>query len=189
MMVLRGRSGAGKTTLLNILVGLDDPTSGQVILVGQDLRPLKERARADLRCEHVGVLFQNAHLFPLLTALENVEVMLRLRRLSAAERRERAREALARVGLEARARHRALELSGGEQQRVALARALVHRPQVLLADEPTGDLDQQTSREIVALLRETAHQQGIGLIVATHDANASAAADRVHLLRDGALVR
>jgi ABC-type lipoprotein export system ATPase subunit len=187
MVVLQGRSGAGKTTLLNILVGLDDPTSGQALLLGQDLRLLSETARAELRSQWVGALFQNAHLFLLLTAQENVEVMLRMRRLPATERRQRARDALDRVGLEARAHHRALELSGGEQQRVALARAVVHRPQLLVADEPTGDLDQRTGREMIALLREMAHQHGVGLLVATHDANASAAADRIHHLHDGVL--
>jgi len=188
MVALRGRSGSGKTTLLHILVGLGEPTSGQVVLVGHDLARLGERARARLRCERVGVLFQNAHLFPLLTAQENIEVMLRLAHLSATQRQTRVREALGRVGLAARAHHRAIELSGGEQQRVALARALVHRPHVLVADEPTGNLDQRTGREMVALMRETAHQHRVGVIVATHDANASAAADRICHLHDGRLV-
>lgn len=188
LVALRGRSGAGKTTLLNILAGLDNPTQGQVLLLERDLAPLSEAARARLRRESVGILFQNAHLFPLLTAQENVEILLRLGRLSASERQARAREALERVGLGPRTHHRGLELSGGEQQRVALARALAHAPRFIVADEPTGNLDTRTGREIVALLRETAHQQQIGLLVATHDASVVAAADRVLSLHDGLLL-
>ncbi|HEY7124651.1 MAG TPA: ABC transporter ATP-binding protein [Ktedonobacterales bacterium] len=185
LVALRGRSGSGKTTLLNILSGLDSPTSGQVFILERDLAPLDETARAILRRESVGMLFQNAHLFPLLTALENVEIPLRLIRMPAAEREQRAMEALDSVGLGPRARHRGLELSGGEQQRVALARALVHRPRLVVADEPTGNLDSLTGRAIVSLLRETAHQQQLGLLVATHDAAVVEAADRVLRMHDG----
>ncbi|MGZ3677915.1 MAG: ABC transporter ATP-binding protein, partial [Ktedonobacterales bacterium] len=128
LVALRGRSGSGKTTLLNILVGLDDPTQGSVTVLGRDLARLDERARARLRRESVGMLFQNAHLFPSLTALENVEVPLRLARLTPEQRTRQASEALELVGLGARMRHRGTELSGGEQQRVALARALAHKP-------------------------------------------------------------
>ncbi len=187
LVALRGRSGAGKTTLLNILVGLDNPTSGDVTVLGHELATMSEAARARLRRERVGILFQNAHLFPLLTAQENVEVVLRLARASHAERQERARRALELVGLGARAHHRGLELSGGEQQRVALARALVHTPQFVVADEPTGNLDTRTGRDIVALLRNVAHTQGIALLVATHDATVVAAADRVLAIQDGLL--
>ena len=187
LVALRGRSGAGKTTLLNVLLGLDDPTSGDALLVGQSLRPLDEALRARLRREAAGILFQNAHLFPLLTAQENVEVMLRLGHLAAPERRERAHAALERVGLGARAHHRGLELSGGEQQRVAIARALAHRPRFLAADEPTGNLDIQTAREIAALLAELAQEQGMGVLVATHDATVVTAADRVVAIHDGVL--
>jgi putative ABC transport system ATP-binding protein len=187
LVALRGRSGAGKTTLLHVLLGLDDPTSGDALLVGQPLRPLDEALRARLRREAVGILFQNAHLFPLLTAQENVEVMLRLGHLAAPERRARAHAALERVGLGARAHHRGLELSGGEQQRVAIARALAHRPRFLAADEPTGNLDTQTAREIAALLAEVAHEQGMGVLVATHDATVVAVADRVVAIHDGVL--
>jgi ABC-type lipoprotein export system ATPase subunit len=186
-VALRGRSGAGKTTLLNILIGLDDPTGGAVTLVGRDLRGLGEAERAALRRARVGVLFQNAHLFPLLTARENVELMLRLSGIRGSERDERAGEALSRVGLSARAHHRALELSGGEQQRVALARALVHEPRLLVADEPTGNLDTRTGREMAALLAALAHERGVGVLVATHDAGVVAVADRVLALQDGAL--
>jgi ABC-type lipoprotein export system ATPase subunit len=188
LIALRGRSGSGKTTLLNILTGLDNPTAGRVRIAGQDLAPLNETARALLRRQYVGVMFQNAHLFPVLTAQENVEVPLRLGHVtSAKERSERARRALELVGLLPRAEHRGTELSGGEQQRAALARALVTSPRFLVADEPTGNLDSQTGRAIAALLREVAHGEGIGMLIATHDATIAATADRVLQLRDGAL--
>jgi putative ABC transport system ATP-binding protein len=188
LIALRGRSGSGKTTLLNILTGLDNPTAGRVRIAGQDLAPLNETARALLRRQYVGVMFQNAHLFPVLTAQENVEVPLRLGHVTSAnERSERARRALELVGLLPRAEHRGMELSGGEQQRAALARALVTSPRFLVADEPTGNLDSQTGRAIAALLREVAHGEGIGMLIATHDATIAATADRVLQLRDGAL--
>ena len=187
-VALRGRSGSGKTTLLNILIGLDNPTSGQVFILGRDLATLGEDARARLRRESIGMMFQNAHLFPSLTAQENVELPLRLARAESAERIRLAREALKRVGLAPRAHHRGLELSGGEQQRVALARALVHSPRFIVADEPTGNLDSMTGRTIAALLRETAHNGGIGLLVATHDNTIVEAADRVLQISDGKIV-
>ena len=188
VVALRGRSGSGKTTLLNILTGLDDPTSGRVRVAGSDLAPLGETARALLRRRYVGMMFQNSHLVPLLTAQENVEVPLRLGGVrSSKERAERARGALDLVHLLPRADHRGMELSGGEQQRVALARALVSAPRFVVADEPTGNLDSQTARDIAALLRDVAHAQGIGLLVATHDATVVAAADRILQIQDGVL--
>ncbi len=186
-VALRGRSGSGKTTLLNILTGLDDPTTGAVNVLGHALAPMDERSRARLRRASIGMMFQNAHLFPLLTAQENVEVPLRLAAMGRDERTARAREMLDRVGLGARAHHRGLELSGGEQQRVALARALVHTPRFLVADEPTGNLDSMTGRDIVALLRDTAHSLGVGFLVATHDMTVVSAADRVLRISDGLL--
>src|SRR2546423_12915672 len=150
-VALRGRSGSGKTTLLNILIGLDDPTSGQVFILGRDMAMLGEAERARLRRESIGMMFQNAHLFPSLTALENVEMPLRLARMASEQRTRQALEALKQVGLSQRMRHRGLELSGGEQQRVALARALVHNPRFIVADEPTGNLDTVTGREISKL--------------------------------------
>ena len=185
---LRGRSGSGKTTLLNILIGVDDPTQGQVFILGQDLAKLNETERARLRRESIGMMFQNAHLFPSLTAHENVEIPLRLARVDPGQREKLAREALNRVGLAPRAYHRGLELSGGEQQRVALARALVHSPSFIVADEPTGNLDSVTGREIAALLHETAHQAQIGLLVATHDATIVEAADRILNIQDGRIM-
>jgi ABC-type lipoprotein export system ATPase subunit len=187
VIALRGRSGSGKTTLLNILVGLDDPTSGEVIVLGRRLRVLNEAQRAKLRRERIGMLFQNAHLFPSLTAQENVEIPLRLEKVESRERARRSLEALRLVNLEGRARHRGMELSGGEQQRVALARALVHQPQLVVADEPTGNLDSMTGQIIVTLLRDIAHSQGIGFLIATHDATVVNIADRILQIQDGQL--
>ena len=184
-VALRGRSGSGKTTLLNILVGLDNPTQGEVSLLGHDLAPLNETARAALRRESIGLLFQNAHLFPTLTAQENVEVALRLQLTAASERTKRASEALELVGLGPRLRHRGLELSGGEQQRVALARALVHTPRFVIADEPTGNLDSLTAKKIVQLFQNIVQQTGIALLIATHDPTVVNAADRVLSISDG----
>jgi ABC-type lipoprotein export system ATPase subunit len=187
-VALRGRSGSGKTTLLNILVGLDNPTSGQVTVLGREMARLNESARAALRRDNIGLLFQNAHLFPSLTALENVELALRLQAVQSAQRRRRALAALEMVGLSARVQHRALELSGGEQQRVALARALVHEPRFVIADEPTGNLDLQTGQAITRLLHTIVQQTNIGLLVATHDAAVVSVADRILLINDGVLV-
>jgi putative ABC transport system ATP-binding protein len=184
-VALRGRSGSGKTTLLNLLVGLDDPTQGYVITLGHNLAQLNEAARAALRRKSIGLLFQNAHLFPTLTAQENVEVALRLQLTPESERSQRALAALELVGLGARAHHRGLELSGGEQQRVAMARALVHTPRFVIADEPTGNLDSLTARKIVQLFRDIVQQTGIALLVATHDATVYNAADRVLHINDG----
>jgi putative ABC transport system ATP-binding protein len=188
LVALRGRSGSGKTTLLNIMVGLDNPTQGQVSVLGHDLALLDDDARARLRRESIGILFQHAHLFPSLTAQENVEVPLRLAGTPVDQRTRQAREVLERVGLGSRSHHRGLELSGGEQQRVALARALVHQPRFIVADEPTGNLDSVTGRDITNLLREIAHQRQIGLLVATHDPIVAAAADRVLHIQDGQIV-
>ena len=187
-VALRGRSGSGKTTLLNILIGLDNPTQGRVIILGEDLARLSETERARLRRESIGMMFQNAHLFPSLTAQENIEVPLRLARLDPTQRTQKSKRALEMVGLGPRAHHRGLELSGGEQQRVALARALVHEPRFIVADEPTGNLDSVTGRDIAQLLRAIAHQSQIGLLVATHDATIVASSDRVLQIQDGRIV-
>ncbi len=187
-VALRGRSGSGKTTLLNILVGLDSPTQGTVKVLQRDLSKLNESERARLRRESIGIMFQNAHLFPSLTAQENVEIPLRLARTPSARRIVQAREALEQVGLAKRAHHRGLELSGGEQQRVALARALVHQPRFIVADEPTGNLDSLTGREITKLLRAITHDNKIGMLVATHDPVFVASADHVLQIQDGRIV-
>lgn len=188
-VALRGRSGSGKTTLLNILIGLDDPTEGSVTILGRELKKMNETERAHLRSHNVGMMFQNAHLFPSLTAQENVEIPLRLVRMDPAQRTKKAREALERVHLGARAHHRGLELSGGEQQRVALARALVHEPQFIVADEPTGNLDSMTGREITNLLREITHSTSIGMLIATHDMTVVNVADRVLQINDGLIIQ
>jgi len=184
-VALRGRSGSGKTTLLNLLVGLDSPTQGIVRVLERDLGKMNESERARLRRESIGIMFQNAHLFPSLTAQENVEIPLRLARMPSAQRTKQAREALEHVGLSKRAHHRGLELSGGEQQRVALARALVHQPRFIVADEPTGNLDSLTGRDITKLLRDITHNTKIGMLVATHDPVFVSSADRVLQIQDG----
>ncbi len=186
-IAIRGRSGAGKTTLLNIIAGLDDPTSGRVFLFGRDLASMKEADRTVMRRNELGFMFQSAHLIPTLTARENVGLLLRLANTAPAERERRAHEALALVGLAAREEHRAPELSGGEQQRVAIARALVHAPRMVLADEPTGNLDTHTGLAILELLKNVAHSAGIGFILTTHDPQASALADAVYDINDGVL--
>jgi putative ABC transport system ATP-binding protein len=186
-ITIRGRSGAGKTTLLNIIAGLDDPTSGQVVLFGRDLARLSEQQRTVLRRTQIGFVFQAAHLVTEFTAKENVEVPLRLALTPRDERERRAREALALVGLAEREQHRAPELSGGEQQRVAIARALVHAPRLVLADEPTGNLDSHTGLAILELMKDVAHIAGIAFIITTHDPVASELADVVYDINDGML--
>lgn len=186
-IAIRGRSGAGKTTLLNIIAGLDDPTRGRIILFGRDLAGVREGERTAIRRNELGFMFQAAHLIPTLTARENVGLLLRLSNTPAAQREQRASEALGLVGLSGRQQHRAPELSGGEQQRVAIARALVHAPRLVLADEPTGNLDTHTGLAIIELLRNVAHNAGIGFIITTHDPQASAIADSVYDINDGVL--
>ncbi len=185
--VLRGRSGAGKTTLLNLIAGLDEPTAGSITLFGQNVAVLTEQQRTLLRRESLGFIFQAAHLFPILTAQENVELPLRLSKMEPEARRSRATEALTLVGLAARARHRAVELSGGEQQRIAIARALAHAPRLVLADEPTGSLDSHTGRAIFQLMRRVASEQRVAFLIATHDAQAAEIADDLYEINDGML--
>jgi putative ABC transport system ATP-binding protein len=186
-VVVRGRSGSGKTTLLNLLGGLDHPTAGSVRLQGEDISDMDEDALADMRRRKVGFIFQAFGLIPILTAAENVEIPLRLVRTNPAERIERSRVLLELVGLGERAEHRPHELSGGEQQRVAIARALANEPLVLLADEPTGQLDSRTGRQIIDLLYAIVRSEKITAIIATHDPAPSAMADRVIELSDGAV--
>ena len=186
-VAIRGRSGAGKTTLLNLLAGLDNPSAGRITLCGRELSQLNERARTLLRRTELGFVFQSAHLIPALSARENVEIPLRLMQTSPSERDRRTQEALALVGLVERAHHRAPEMSGGEQQRVAIARALVHAPRLVLADEPTGNLDSHTGQSIVELMLNVAHMAGIAFIVTTHDRQISRLADQVYDISDGVL--
>lgn len=181
-----GPSGSGKTTLLGLLAGLDTPTRGQVILDGTDITNLSEDARARLRGEKVGFVFQTFQLIPTLTALENVQVPLELRGERNAE--SRAKELLGRVGLADRVAHLPTQLSGGEQQRVALARAFANRPRILFADEPTGNLDGTTGERIVALLEELNSEAGSTIVLVTHDVALAERARRLIRLRDGAVV-
>ena len=186
-IAIRGRSGAGKTTLLNLIAGLDNPTSGQIWLLGNSIASLSEHERTLIRRTELGFVFQSAHLFPSLTARENVEVPLRLAKTPREQREQRSLEALTLVGLADRMHHRAPELSGGEQQRVAIARALVHAPRLVLADEPTGNLDSHTGLSVLELLVRVAHTAGIAFVVTTHDPQASALADRTYDINDGVL--
>jgi len=184
-LAIVGPSGSGKSTLLALLAGLDRPTSGRVFLDGTELAPLSEDERARLRRDKVGFVFQSFHLIPTLTAQENVQVPLELRGEDAVER---ARTLLGRVGLEGREHHYPAQLSGGEQQRVALARAFIHRPRLLFADEPTGNLDAATGARVVELMAELNEEHGTTLVLVTHDAELAGRARRVLRLRDGAMV-
>jgi putative ABC transport system ATP-binding protein len=189
MVAVRGRSGSGKTTLLNLLGGLDRPTSGRVVINGRDLAEMGEGEMTDLRRSQVAFVFQTFGLVPFLTAAENVEVPLRLVRAEPAAREARVTELLALVGLLDRERHRPHELSGGEQQRTAIARALANRPELLLADEPTGQLDFETGHRVMQLLRSVMAVEGSTIVVATHDPLMLDVADRVVELRDGELLQ
>jgi putative ABC transport system ATP-binding protein len=188
LIALQGRSGSGKTTLLTLLGGLERPTSGQVWIDGAEVTAMNEDALVELRRHRLGFIFQTFGLIPILSAAENVEVPLRLAGVERRVRAERARALLDMVGLGERAKHRPDELSGGEQQRVAIARALANQPPLLLADEPTGQLDSRTGRTIMQLLRRLVEHEGVTALVATHDPNLIDLADRVLILRDGRLV-
>lgn len=186
-VAIMGPSGSGKSTLLQILGLLDRPSDGRYLLEGVDLTTLRDAELARLRRDHFGFIFQSYNLFPELTAAENVEVPMIYAGVRARERRERARELLARVGLAHRFNHRPSEMSGGEQQRVAIARSLANGPTLLLADEPTGNLPTEQGRLIMQALREL-NDQGMTIIVVTHDPGVAAWADRLLTLRDGRVV-
>jgi len=188
-LALLGSSGSGKSTLLNLIAGLDRPTSGAVIANGQDLSKMSSLELARYRRQTVGMVFQSFNLLPRMTLEENVELPLRLAEVDRSERAARVREALGRVGLEKRAGHRPSELSGGEQQRTAVARALVNRPKILLADEPTGNLDSSTGESILALLREIQKNPGMTIVMVTHERPlAERFADRLGVMGDGKLL-
>ncbi len=188
MIVIMGPSGSGKTTLLNVLSGLDDVSAGTVSIRGLPLSDLSDRDRTDYRAAKMGFVFQSYNLIPVLTAVENVEMPLLILGVGAKEARQRALKALAAVGLEEDGGRRPLELSGGQQQRVAIARAIVNNPEVVFADEATGNLDAETSEEVVALLRQLNKTQGLTLIAVTHDPTVTKYADRILTIRDGAVV-
>jgi len=185
LCVVHGRSGSGKTTLLNMIGGLDRPTSGRVEVVGLEISSLGEEALVEYRRDTVGFVFQSFGLIPILSAAENVEVPLRLRRVEPSERAERVRELLAAVDLADRANHRPQELSGGEQQRVAIARALANDPRLLIADEPTAQLDSNRARTVMGVLRRLVDERDVSVIVATHDPLLIGMGDQVVALRDG----
>jgi lipoprotein-releasing system ATP-binding protein len=184
-LALRGASGAGKSTLLHLLGGLDVPDAGEISFAGKNLAKLSAAKLAAFRNFKVGFVFQAYHLLPELTALENVCLPARIARVSVADAAKRGRELLTRVGLGERVEHRPNELSGGEQQRVAIARALINSPELLLADEPTGNLDSKTGGEIIELLKSLRVEKNTTLIIATHDARVAAHAERVIELADG----
>ena len=188
LVCIKGRSGSGKTTLLNLIGGLDQPTSGGIWLDGDWISDLAESDLVKIRRDKIGFVFQTFGLIPILTATENVEVPLRLVRTPVDERAERVADVLDLVGLGERARHRPHELSGGEQQRVAIARALANHPKLLIADEPTGQLDLRTGRTIMQLMDRLVRETGLSALVATHDPTLLDLADRVIELRDGELV-
>jgi len=188
-VALQGTSGSGKSTLLNLMGGLDQPSEGEVVFEGRSLAPLTKKEMARYRRHSVGMIFQNFNLITTMTAAENVELALAFGGLAGRERTTRARELLERVGLAERADHRPTELSGGEQQRVAIARALANRPRVLLADEPTGNLDSTRAAELLALLRAMVERDRLTVLMVTHDHELAARfADRTIRMKDGRIV-
>ncbi|MEF9913837.1 MULTISPECIES: ABC transporter ATP-binding protein [unclassified Streptomyces] len=188
LVALKGRSGSGKTTLLNLVGGLDAPDSGRITVGGTELSGLGEDGLLELRRDRIGFIFQSFGLIPILTAAENVGVPMRLRRTDPHEREERVALLLALVGLGDHAQQRPGELSGGQQQRVAIARALANRPALLIADEPTGQLDAETGLAVMQLLRAVVRSEGVTVLVATHDPQLLGFADRVLELSDGHIV-
>ena len=187
LTILRGRSGSGKTTLMNILGALDKPTEGKVFLENKDIARLDENKRSKLRRMDIGFVFQSIALIPMMSALENVEYALRLTRYKG-DRTARAMECLKLVGLGQRAGHLPQEMSGGEQQRVAIARAIAHRPKVLFADEPTGALDTVTGLTVVKIFKELTSQEGVTIVMTTHDVGLMELGDKVYELEGGELV-
>jgi ABC-type lipoprotein export system ATPase subunit len=188
VVALRGRSGSGKTTLLNCIGGLDRPTSGQVWFEGRDVTRLPERGWVNLRRRRIGFVFQAHALLATYTAWENVDLMLRLAGVKRRERQQRTEEVLALMGLTKWREHRTFELSGGQQQRVAIARAIAPHPSLILADEPTGELDSVTGQQILTLFRRIADRDGTTILIATHDLAVDAFADEVVHLQDGCII-
>lgn len=186
-VALKGRSGSGKTTLLNLISGLDTPTSGTIRLFGKEMKD-SESELLELRRKHIGFVFQSFALIPTFSAFENVDLMLRIGGFGRRERSKRVREVLDLVGLLKWGGHRPYELSGGQQQRVAIARALANRPELIIADEPTGELDSVTGRQILELFRDIVDSEGVTLIMATHDPTLEDYADIIYELVDGQIV-
>ena len=184
-VALRGRSGSGKTTLLNCLGGLDNPTSGVIRIQGVDISSMDEVQRTRWRREEIGFVFQQMGLLPSFSAYENLDVMARLGRVPRRQRRQRILDSLERVGLLDYFEHRPYEMSGGQQQRIAIARALVTSPRLILADEPTSELDSETTRDVLGVLREVVRRQGVSILLSSHDPIADEYVDRILYLRDG----
>jgi putative ABC transport system ATP-binding protein len=187
---IQGTSGSGKSTLLNMVGGLDHPTSGDVLFNSRPLAPFSKREMARYRRYSVGMIFQNFNLIPTMTAAENVGLALAFGGIRGTQRRQRAEELLSRVGLSDRLTHRPSELSGGEQQRVAIARALANNPKLLLADEPTGNVDSTRAHELLALLREMVDKDSLTILMVTHDRDlATSFSDRIVLMKDGRVLK
>ncbi|MCM3627937.1 ABC transporter ATP-binding protein [Paenibacillus glycanilyticus] len=188
LVALKGRSGSGKTTLLNLLGALDQPTEGTVDFDGVVLSGLSDKARGDIRRTQMGLIFQSFALFPLMSAYENVEFAMRIAGVPASARKEAALQALDYVGLKPRMHHRPFEMSGGEQQRTAIARAIAHKPKLLLADEPTAELDSRTGLHILSVLRDLVREEGMTVVMTTHDPAIMEIVDEVYELEDGTIV-
>ena len=182
---IMGPSGSGKTTLLNLIGGMDTPTGGKVVVSGQEVSSMSKTERSDLRRDHIGFIFQSYNLIPVLTAQENTEFVMLLQGKSEAERGARAKEILGAVGLAGMEGRRPAELSGGQQQRVAVARAIATKPTIVLADEPTANLDSETKAELIALMRRMNEEEGVTFLFSTHDPEVIDVARRVVTLRDG----
>jgi len=189
LVALRGRSGSGKTTLINILGALDRPTEGAVYFKGMEIGGLPERSRNELRRKDIGLIFQSFGLVSLMSAYENVEFGLRVAGVPASRCPEYARSALDVVGLKGRMHHRPFEMSGGEQQRVAIARAIAHKPSIILADEPTAELDSKTGLQVMKVFRDLVQQEGITIILTSHDPAIMEIVDHVYTLEDGEIVK
>ncbi|MEX1031631.1 MAG: ABC transporter ATP-binding protein [Paenibacillaceae bacterium] len=189
LIMLKGRSGSGKTTLLNLIGGLDVPTEGEIWFQEQALHRLSDHQRTEIRREQIGIIFQSFALMPLLSAYENVELSLRMGNIPEPLWKQRVWECLELVGLSKRAHHRPFELSGGEQQRVAIAKAIAHRPLLLLADEPTAELDSHMSARVMAIFRDIIETEQISICMTTHDSTIWEAADHVYEMADGTFVQ
>ncbi|MCL6458803.1 MAG: ABC transporter ATP-binding protein [Gorillibacterium sp.] len=187
LIAFKGRSGSGKTTLINLLGALDRPTEGTIEFAGNDITRLSDRERDEIRRTQMGLIFQSFALIPLMTAYENVEFILRIAGVPVKDRKAAAESALEQVGLKSRMHHRPFEMSGGEQQRTAIARAIAHKPQLILADEPTGELDTRTGLHIIKVFRDLV-QQGLSVVITTHDPAIMEIVDQVYELEDGQIV-
>jgi putative ABC transport system ATP-binding protein len=188
LVALKGRSGSGKTTLINILGALDKPTEGKVFFDQIEISGLSEKRRNELRRVHMGLIFQSFALVPLMTAYENVEFGLRIAGVQSALYKEYAERALELVGMKPRMKHRPFELSGGEQQRVAIARAIAHKPSLILADEPTAELDSKMGMQVMKVFKDLVHHEGMTIILTTHDPAIMSVVDQVYALEDGQIV-